>query len=285
MATYPETTKAVTERVAEMQSGSSFGPIVLANRYDGIDLAGDACRFLVMDNLPQGSSNYDVFRMNVVADSAVASLLAQRIEQGIGRGTRGGGDHCVDMLIGSKLVAWIGRKNNLAHLTASTRVQLKMGQEVSEAVANAKEVDQTVLKCLNRDPDWVAYHASELADAAHAAPIDMLALKVAGIERRAFRQQRLGQFENAIQTLEKLIADKELADDAERRAWLQRRPHASPIKSKTKVAARSFKRALTRSTTIIRRRRSGLPTCRVRSRVGSRQRSSVACSSTINAVP
>ncbi|MGF6306567.1 transcription elongation GreA/GreB family factor [Bradyrhizobium sp. i1.8.4] len=47
----------------------------------------------------------------------------------------------------------------------------------------------------------------------------MLALKVAGIERRAFRQQRLGQFENAIQTLEKLIADKELADDAERRAW------------------------------------------------------------------
>ncbi len=220
VATYPETTKAVTERVAEMQSGSSFGPIVLANRYDGIDLAGDACRFLVMDNLPQGSSNYDVFRMNVVADSAVASLLAQRIEQGIGRGTRGGGDHCVVMLIGSKLVAWIGRKNNLAHLTASTRVQLKMGQEVSEVVGNSQEVGQTILKCLNRDPDWVAYHASELADAAHAAPIDKLALKVAGVERRAFRQQRLGQFENAIQTLEKLIVDKELADDAERRAWL-----------------------------------------------------------------
>ena len=133
----------------------------------------------------------------------------QRIEQGIGRGTRGGGDHCVVMLIGSKFVAWIGRKNNLAHLTASTRVQLKMGQEVGEAVANAKEVGQTVLKCLNRDPDWVAYHASELADAAHAAPIDMLALKVAGIERRAFRQQQLGQFENAIQTLEKMIADKD----------------------------------------------------------------------------
>ena len=220
VAAYPETTKTVAERVGEMQSGSSFGPVVLANRYDGIDLAGDACRLLVMDNLPQGSSNYDVFRMNVVADSAVASLLAQRIEQGIGRGTRGGGDHCVVMLIGSKLVAWIGRKKNVAHLTASTRIQLKMGQEVSEAVENPTEVGQTVLKCLNRDPDWVAYHASELADAAHAAPIDMLALNVAGVERRAFRQQRLGQFESAIQTLEKLIADKDLANDAERRAWL-----------------------------------------------------------------
>jgi replicative superfamily II helicase len=220
VAEYPETTKAVAERVGAMQAGASFGPIVLANRYDGIDLAGDACRFLVMDNLPQGTSNYDVFRMNVVADSAVASLLAQRIEQGIGRGTRGGGDHCVVMLIGSKLVGWIGRKNNLAHLTASTRVQLKMGQEVSEAVANANEVGQTVMKCLKRDPDWVAYHASELADAAHAVPIDMLALRVAGSERRAFRQQRLGQFEPAIQTLEKLIGDRDLADDAERRAWL-----------------------------------------------------------------
>ncbi|MCA3644375.1 MAG: DEAD/DEAH box helicase, partial [Methylobacterium sp.] len=220
VAEYPETTNAVDERVREMQSGKSFGPVVLANRYDGIDLAGDACRFLVIDGLPQGSSNYDVFRMNVVAHSAVASLLAQRIEQGIGRGTRGGGDHCVVMLIGSKLVAWIGRRNNLAHLTASTRVQLKMGQEVSEAVDETKAVGQTVLKCLDRDPDWVAYHASELADAAYAAPIDTTALNVAGVERRAFRLQCLGQHEQAIQTLEKLIADKDLADDAGRRAWL-----------------------------------------------------------------
>jgi hypothetical protein len=59
------------------------------------------------DNLPQGTSDYDVYRMNVVADSAVSSLLAQRIEQGIGRGTRGGADYCAVMLIGSKLVGWI----------------------------------------------------------------------------------------------------------------------------------------------------------------------------------
>ena len=49
--------------IGKMQAGEAFGPLVLANRYDGIDLAGDACRFLVMDNLPQGTTNYDVFRM------------------------------------------------------------------------------------------------------------------------------------------------------------------------------------------------------------------------------
>ena len=84
IAEYPETTKAVSERVAAMQGGETYSPLVLANRYDGIDLAGNAFRFLVMDNLPQGTTNYDVFRMNVVADAAVNSLLAQRIEQGRG---------------------------------------------------------------------------------------------------------------------------------------------------------------------------------------------------------
>ncbi|MFC3704318.1 DEAD/DEAH box helicase [Devosia honganensis] len=220
IADYPETTKAVSAQVAEMQAGDSYGPVVLANRYDGIDLAGNACRFLVMDNLPQGTTNYDVFRMNVVADAAVNSLLAQRIEQGIGRGTRGGADYCVIMLVGTKLVGWIGRKKNLDFLTASTRVQLKMGQEVSEAVTKPQEVRETILKCLKRDPDWVAYHASELAEAAHAAPVDTVALKVASVERRVFKLQRLGQYEKALSALETLIDDVTLSDDPQRRAWL-----------------------------------------------------------------
>jgi replicative superfamily II helicase len=220
VASYPNTTKDVATQIGEMQAGASFGPIVLANRYDGIDLAGSACRFLVMDNLPQGTSDYDLYRMNVVADSAVSSLLAQRIEQGIGRGTRGGGDYCAVVLVGSKLVGWIGRKSNLAFLTASTRVQLTMGQEMSASVTTPKEVGETIMKCLKRDPDWVYYHAQELADAAHAAPVNALALKIAGIERKAFKLQRLGQYEKAIDLLEKLIADPDLTKEAQRRAWL-----------------------------------------------------------------
>jgi replicative superfamily II helicase len=220
VASYPSTTKEVAEQIGQMQAGKSFGPIVLANRYDGIDLAGNACRFLVIDNLPQGTSDYDLYRMNVVADSAVSSLLAQRIEQGIGRGTRGGGDYCAVVLIGSRLVGWIGRKSNLGFLTASTRVQLTMGQEMSATVTTPKEVGETIMKCLKRDPDWVYYHAQELADAAHAAPVNALALKVAGIERKAFKLQRLGQFEKAIDLLENLIADPDLKQDAQRRAWL-----------------------------------------------------------------
>lgn len=220
VAEYPDTPATVEERIPALQAGTTHGPIVLANRYDGIDLAGNACRLLVIDDLPQGSTNYDMFRMNVVAGAAVNSLLAQRIEQGMGRGTRGGADHCVIVLIGSKLVGWIGRTGNLAFLTASTRVQLKMGQEVSEAVTTVDEFAQTIRKCLDRDPDWIGYHASELSAAAHSAPVDTLALRVASAERRAFRLQRLGQYHNALGGLEALAADAALAGDAQRRAWL-----------------------------------------------------------------
>ncbi len=41
-----------------------------------------------------------------------------------------------------------------------------IGQEVSEVVTTSSEVWETIQKCLKRDPDWVAYYASELAEAA-----------------------------------------------------------------------------------------------------------------------
>ena len=222
VAQYPESTQAVSDRVVAMQAEADefFGPLVLANRYDGIDLGGNACRCLIMDDLPQGTTNYDVFRMKVLADSAVNSLLAQRFEQGIGRGTRGGSDYCVVLLMGTKLVAWIGQRNNLAYLTESTRVQLKIGQEVSEQVTTVQEAYETILKCLERDPDWVRYHASELAKAAYGAPANVVALKIAGRERRAFRLQRLSQFEEALQMLGKLIRDESLMNDTQHQAWL-----------------------------------------------------------------
>lgn len=220
IALYPKTAEAVSQSVSDMQEGKSFGPLVLANRYDGIDLAGNSCRLLVMDDLPQGASDYDVYRINVLANSSANSLLAQRVEQGIGRGTRGGADYCVVFLTGDKLSGWIGRKVNLDQLTASTRAQLKMGHEISAEITKSNEVLPTVMKCLERDHEWVAYHASELAEAAQVVPVDELSLRIAGGERKAFQQQRIGQYQAAMVTLERLITDPGVARDSERTAWI-----------------------------------------------------------------
>jgi hypothetical protein len=194
----------VLAEVRQIQAGEAFGPLVLANRYDGIDLPGKSCRFLIMAGLPRGTSDYDIYRASVLADGAVNTLLAQRIEQGIGRGTRGAGDYCAVILMGGDLVGWIGRMGNLRLLTASTRVQLEVGREISRHVNGVQQLKETLLKCLKRDPAWIRYRADELAAGAEPAPVALDALKAAAKERRVFRLYTMGQYEQAIQELDEL---------------------------------------------------------------------------------
>jgi Rad3-related DNA helicase len=49
--------------------------------------------------------------------ATISRMLAQRIEQGIGRGARGAGDHCVVLLAGSDLAGWIAKDANFQLLT------------------------------------------------------------------------------------------------------------------------------------------------------------------------
>jgi hypothetical protein len=47
--------------------------VVLANRYDGIDLPDDACRVLVLDGVPAGESHYEQHITSVRSDSALVT--------------------------------------------------------------------------------------------------------------------------------------------------------------------------------------------------------------------
>lgn len=83
---------------------------MLANRYDGIDLPGDSCRLLVIEGLPAGTTDYELMRAaTLYGGASISRMLAQRIEQGIGRGARGSGDHCVVILAGADLAGWIAK--------------------------------------------------------------------------------------------------------------------------------------------------------------------------------
>ena len=90
--------------VAALKSGKHVGKIIFVNRYDGIDLPGDACRMLVIDGLPPLNSIKDRYIQSVAPQSTV--LLreqVQRIEQGMGRGIRSNDDECCIVLMGDEL--------------------------------------------------------------------------------------------------------------------------------------------------------------------------------------
>ena len=210
----------VADAVGDLVARATNGPFAFPNRYDGIDLPGDSCRLLILSGLPHGSNIYDLFRATVLEGSATINTnLAQRVEQGMGRGTRGGGDHCVVLLLGKDLVGWISRASNLNLLTNTTQEQVRVGIEVSGAISSGAELAETIKKCLGRSPDWTQFHADALADATSRPSVDAGSLKVAGAERRYFAQLLAGYHGKAVGVIEKFITEnKEL--DGKLKGWL-----------------------------------------------------------------
>jgi replicative superfamily II helicase len=215
VAEYPDTPEKVQKAVQDLQAGFSNGPYVFANRYDGIDLPGDACRVLIVWGLPQGASEYDLFRSSVFPNGiSTHSTLALRVEQGMGRGARTSGDHCVVILGRKDLSAWIGHADNLPLLTASTRAQIEMGLEVSRAAKSVTDITDLMLRCIKRDAGWKQYHANTLAELTMTHTTNEKQLVIAKVEREAFRLLRLGQHDKAIAVITKCLEQTETVDRA-----------------------------------------------------------------------
>lgn len=211
----------VEHLVSDLQERSTPGPVVFANRYDGIDLPGDSCRLLVMSGLPSGTSSYELFRAGALyGGESIIRMLAQRIEQGIGRGARGSGDHCVVLFAGSDLAGWIAKDANFKFLTSATRAQLEMGSEISREVEDLKDLAQTIKRSFNRDKDWVEYHAETLAELVDEETSDESRFKQASVERKAFNLWHDGYNEKAISKLRKVLNEAG-SIDSQSKGWLE----------------------------------------------------------------
>lgn len=188
----------VERAIDDLLEERRHGPFVFANRYDGMDLVGNACRLLVIDGLPRGANTYEIFRAEVLrASSSLNISLAQKVEQGMGRATRGAGDYCVVILTGSDLVGWITRTETLGLMTPSTRAQVLMGHELSRSTSSTKELLETINQCLKRDPEWTRYHAETLADRAEAPRVHKPAIQAASVEREYLEAFMARQFYEA----------------------------------------------------------------------------------------
>lgn len=220
VAMWPENSKAVEKLIAELQDGQSFGPAVFASRYDGIDLPGNSCRLLVMEGLPTGTSDYELYKAAALyGGTTITRMLAQRIEQGIGRGARGAGDYCVILLIGGGLAAWIAKQANFRFLTSATKAQLAMGELISKAISSTKDLSATISKSYKRDKEWTGYHAETLAEMVEEVPPDVGRFALAAAERKALNLWQDGNYDKAITVLEKALDTN--APDPQTSGWLK----------------------------------------------------------------
>lgn len=208
----------VAEFVLNLQTKTKTGPYIFSNRYDGIDLPGDACRLLIFANMPRGANEYENYLANLFDGSVLNNTLAQKIEQGMGRGARGSRDYCVVLIFGKDVLSWIASRSNSKFLTKITRAQLEIGQTISEAVKNKQDFIGTIQNCLQRNPDWIRYHAETLAELTENDPIDEEQLNYAAIERDAFRLWRDANYEKATGKIIKYC--EQIAKETEVKGWL-----------------------------------------------------------------
>lgn len=147
----------VPEGIEKLRAGH-VGLTVLVNRYDGIDLPGDACRVLAIADLPEVSSYADLVDSEVLSGSSVnLRRHVERIEQGMGRGVRSNDDFCAVLLLGARLTSRLRSPEGQAMLTQATRAQLDLSRRVAKKLKtpSVDDIKDVILQCLARDPDWV----------------------------------------------------------------------------------------------------------------------------------
>ncbi|WP_337090297.1 DEAD/DEAH box helicase family protein [Leuconostoc pseudomesenteroides] len=148
-------------------------PVVIVNRYDGVDLPDDTCRVLVIDGLPHAETLHDKYMSKVTKNSTEYKLrIAQKIEQAMGRSVRADTDFSTILMIGSDLIKFI-RNDARDFLSPQAKRQIEMGIEFSsdtksELLPNhnladaLKALTDLLTNSLNRDESWKEYYRQEM---------------------------------------------------------------------------------------------------------------------------
>lgn len=126
------TAAEIGSAVERLKNDDHVGLVVIINRYDGIDLPDEACRLLVIDNLPYAFTGIERREAVALRDSdAMVTRQLQRLEQGMGRGVRSRDDRCAVLLVGPRLTQLVARADVADRLSPATRAQLALSRKVA----------------------------------------------------------------------------------------------------------------------------------------------------------
>ena len=199
--------------------------LVINNRYDGIDLPDEMCRILIIDSLPYSDNLSDRYEEMCRPSSEIMNKkIAQKIEQGFGRGVRGEKDYCAIIVIGADLVKFIRSQNTKKYFSKQTQKQIDIGLSINKDdeeknVENPIEIVINLLKqtLKDRDEGWKEYYNSEMENIENSDNQNLELYKKLELEQ--FIEDKLvsGEYSLACEKLEKYIANlkKNNEDDLE----------------------------------------------------------------------
>lgn len=127
--------EAILKLGTTIKQGDAKQPIVFVNQYDGIDLPDSMCRVLCLDSLPSYSSLADRYYQEMrPASSDLRRQMAQRVEQGMGRGIRSSSDWCIVVVTGNNLTDFLSEDSRRVFLSKEAQAQIRIGEELAKAM-------------------------------------------------------------------------------------------------------------------------------------------------------
>ena len=158
--------------IDELRKGQYHAVVVLANRYDGVDLPDDACRILIFDSRPYTESLTDRYQELCRPDSEATLMRTVRsVEQGMGRSVRGEKDYCAIVAVGADLVRMLRDRTTRKYFSSQMVAQIDIGFEIAGmATQEIEEEDREprlalrdlMAQCLRRDPDWKDFYVDRM---------------------------------------------------------------------------------------------------------------------------
>lgn len=222
-----------------LKGGNGETPLVIANRYDDIDLPDDSCRLLILDSLPFSETPLDRWiEASRPGSDVVLIRVARTIEQGLGRAVRGERDYCAVILTGPDLVNAVRTNKMQSFFSPQTRAQIEIGLEIAELAKEETDPGDAVVglkrlinQCLKRDAGWKAFYAGRMSEIG-AGAADPKALTLFAAEQKAELEFQNGRSEAAVKLLQQLI-DQHVTEPSEKGWYLQEIARYTYVSSKT----------------------------------------------------
>jgi replicative superfamily II helicase len=246
----------IQSRIEMLRNGDCNETLVIANRYDGIDLPDDACRILIMDSKPFSEDLLDRYIEQCREGSEVVAVKTARIiEQGLGRSVRGEKDYSVIILTGSDLVRCIKNRDARKYYSTQTRTQIEIGlevanlaqEEISEDTDAMRIFRSIISQCLKRDEGWKEFYTEKMNQMSQLRT-QPKTLHIFSTEMEAENKYFEGDYEIAVKTLQEIV-DNNIEDLADKGWYLQEMARYMYPSSKTRsnelqVSAHKYNRYL-----------------------------------------
>ncbi len=206
-------TETIDSTVGSLRQGMYGQTIVLANRYDGIDLPDDACRILIFDGKPYAESLIDLVQEDCRYDSeATLMRVVRTIEQGMGRSVRGEKDYSAIIILGSDIIRLVRETRSRKYLSSQMATQIEIGlqiaemaaEEITEGTLATTALTRLISQCLGRDVGWKAFYNEQMANVTPSVPNDRI-LKSYVAELTAERAFVQGNYQGAVSELQRSL--------------------------------------------------------------------------------